>query len=98
MEPAVESVTTSRAQLSEEVLHSHPQWSLRELASVTFDDEDRLVVNEGAFTRLPQVLISLHGLLEDGVTNLFSRPIFMLTDHPFNLHSDLLVTPVIDPI
>ena len=58
----------------------------------------RDMVEAVLFTNLPQVRVLLHRVLQDRVTNLFGRLIFVLTDHLFDLQPVLFVAAVINPI
>ena len=63
-----------------------------------FDDERGLVINAVVFRDLLQVMVLHDCELQDRVTDLPCRLIFVFTDHLFNLPAVLFVTSVVDAI
>ncbi len=61
------------------------------LASPALDDEHGLVVDAVLFIDLSQVLVLLHCVLQDRVTNFFRPLILMVADHSLDLESVLFV-------
>ena len=70
----------------------------KESPSPAFDDKYRLVVDAVGLTRLLQVLVLLHRVLQDGITNLSRRLILTFTDYSFDLATILFIATVVNPV
>lgn len=70
----------------------------KERASPALDDKHGLVVDAVGLTSLLQVLVLLYRVLQDGITNLSCRLIFMFTDYSLDLQTILFIAAVVNPV